>query len=143
MGLAEKEWLESMATFEISHVNYERFTDCAARYVKYFREEQDCDFVIALTHIRTNNDKKLAESVEGIDLILGGHDHTTVEIIINETLIKKSGTDFREFTLLTLEKRPKSEEEFCYNQFYQVATQFKKIDITKEFEPDAELAVIV
>lgn len=60
--------------------------------------------MIALTHIRTNNDKKLAESVEGIDLILGGHDHTTVDINVNDCLIKKSGTDFREFTLLTLEK---------------------------------------
>lgn len=31
--------------------------------------------MIALTHMRTPNDKKLAESVEEIDLILGGHDH--------------------------------------------------------------------
>jgi hypothetical protein len=36
---------------------------------------QGCEFVIALTHMRTPNDKKLAEGVEDIDLILGGHDH--------------------------------------------------------------------
>lgn len=89
-----------MSTFDMNHVNYEWFTDCASRYVKYFREVEKVDFVIALTHIWTNNDKKLAESVEGLDLILGGHDHTTVDINIGDTLIKKSGTDFWEFTLI-------------------------------------------
>lgn len=36
---------------------------------------QGCDYVIALTHMRTPNDIKLAENVNEIDLILGGHDH--------------------------------------------------------------------
>ena len=31
--------------------------------------------VIALTHMRTPNDIRLAEQVAGLDLILGGHDH--------------------------------------------------------------------
>lgn len=34
-----------------------------------------CDYVIALTHMRTPNDIRLAENVDEIDLILGGHDH--------------------------------------------------------------------
>lgn len=33
------------------------------------------DYVIALTHMRTPNDCRLAENVDEIDLILGGHDH--------------------------------------------------------------------
>ena len=36
---------------------------------------QGCDLVIALTHMRTPNDIKLAEGVDDIDIILGGHDH--------------------------------------------------------------------
>jgi len=36
---------------------------------------QGCDYVIALTHMRTPNDRKLAENVDEIDLVLGGHDH--------------------------------------------------------------------
>ena len=36
---------------------------------------QGCDYVIALTHMRTPNDVRLAESVDEIDLVLGGHDH--------------------------------------------------------------------
>ena len=34
-----------------------------------------CHAVIALTHMRTPNDVRLAEEVDEIDLILGGHDH--------------------------------------------------------------------
>ena len=34
-----------------------------------------CEYVVALTHMRTPNDIRLAESVPEIDLILGGHDH--------------------------------------------------------------------
>ena len=30
---------------------------------------------MALTHMRVPNDKRLAENVPGIDIILGGHDH--------------------------------------------------------------------
>ncbi len=33
------------------------------------------DIVIALTHMRSHNDRKLAASVPEIDLVLGGHDH--------------------------------------------------------------------
>ena len=36
---------------------------------------QGCDYIIALTHMRTPNDIRLAENVDEIDLILGGHDH--------------------------------------------------------------------
>ena len=34
-----------------------------------------CEYVIALTHMRTPNDIRLAENVPELDLILGGHDH--------------------------------------------------------------------
>lgn len=31
--------------------------------------------MIALTHMRWPNDERLAREVEGVDLVLGGHDH--------------------------------------------------------------------
>ena len=36
---------------------------------------QGAEFVVALTHMRGPNDRRLAEQATGIDLILGGHDH--------------------------------------------------------------------
>ena len=60
---------------------------------------QEADVVIALTHLgffdesgggyHSGGDFKLAEDVDGIDVIIGGHSHTVVEEakIINETII--------------------------------------------------------
>lgn len=47
------------------------------------------DIVIALTHIGYEMDKKLAKSVEGIDIIIGGHSHTKIEKPkkLNKTII--------------------------------------------------------
>ena len=46
----------------------------AADMVRELRD-QKVDLVIALTHLGKKKDRQLAESVDGIDLIIGGHDH--------------------------------------------------------------------
>ena len=48
-----------------------------------------CDVLIALTHIGIDKDKELAQEVDGIDLILGGHSHTATSdpLCINNTVI--------------------------------------------------------
>ena len=50
--------------------------------------------------MRLPNDKRLADKVEDLDIILGGHDHMSTVVNINDTLICKSGTDFREFSII-------------------------------------------
>jgi 5'-nucleotidase len=74
MGLAEIDWLGSVACIEEDDYIFEDYTRCAKRWCKKFRE-QGCDLVIALTHMRMKNDKHLADEVQDLDLILGGHDH--------------------------------------------------------------------
>ncbi|MFY0672136.1 MAG: metallophosphatase [Bacteroidia bacterium] len=52
-------------------------------------QTQNCDYIICLSHLGFKNDSekvddhKLAESVNGIDLILGGHTHT----FLNEPIV--------------------------------------------------------
>lgn len=58
--------------------------------------------MIALTHMRTPNDIKLAENCEDIDLILGGHDHVYEVQQVNGRYVVKSGTDFRQFSKITV-----------------------------------------
>lgn len=52
--------------------------------------------------MRTPNDIKLAENCNDIDLILGGHDHVYEIKYINNKYIVKSGTDFRQFSKITV-----------------------------------------
>ena len=66
-------------------------------------QDQGCDLIVALTHSRSNNDRKLAAEVPEIDLVLGGHDHDFESDYVHnfndptkpKNLFIKSGTDFR------------------------------------------------
>jgi 2',3'-cyclic-nucleotide 2'-phosphodiesterase (5'-nucleotidase family) len=55
--------------------------------------EKGAEFIIALSHQGIDKDRKLAEKVEGIDLIIGGHCHTETEEFekVNDTLIVQAG----------------------------------------------------
>lgn len=59
--------------------------------------------MIALTHMRTPNDVKLAENCDEVDLILGGHDHVYEVLHINDKFLIKSGTDFRQFSKIIID----------------------------------------
>ena len=59
----------------------------------------NCELVIALTHMRCPEDRKLAQSVSDVDFVLGGHDHSYVTEVDETTgaFVIKSGTDFEVF----------------------------------------------
>jgi 5'-nucleotidase len=101
IGLGEIEWLETLCCFEVSDVDYEDFRESAIKLNKKLREESGCDMVIALTHMRVPNDKFLAKAA-GVDMILGGHDHTYEHYNIDNKLLLKSGTDFRDLSRIEI-----------------------------------------
>lgn len=51
------------------------------------------EVVVALTHLNLEDDRRLAGTVKGIDLILGGHDHDPVSIMESGPLVLKAGHD--------------------------------------------------
>ena len=63
---------------------------------RLLRQEQDCDLVIALSHLGYNyksrpdriSDLSLAKQTEGIDLIIGGHTHTFLK---KPTVVRNRG----------------------------------------------------
>ena len=79
---------------------YADFISTAKELAKMLRDEQKCDYIIALTHMRSPNDRIFAASVPEVDLCLGGHDHLYLTELCEETgvVIIKSGTDFEEFS---------------------------------------------
>ena len=71
----EKEWLDTLAAINPNEVTYTDYVEIGDILATKLRNEEKCDIVIALTHMRNPNDLILAEKVPKIDLILGGHDH--------------------------------------------------------------------
>lgn len=66
--------------------------EMAGRAVKKLKAA-GADIIVALTHLEIDQDRELAESVAGIDLILGGHDHDPITYYQGGVLIHKSGHD--------------------------------------------------
>lgn len=50
------------------------------------------------------NDMELANKFPEIDLILGGHDHLIVHEVVNNSILVKSGTNFKYFSFLKIFK---------------------------------------
>lgn len=65
------------------------FNDPIATAKELLKDAKDEDLVIALTHIGIDDDKKLAEAVPKIDVIIGGHSHTKIPVPlkIRDTII--------------------------------------------------------
>jgi len=101
IGLIEEEWMATLSTVDPDDLEYIDFVLEGRRLAQELRAE-GVDYVIALTHMRWPNDIRLAENVEEIDLILGGHDHDFGCREVNGRMIVKSGTDFRNFAVVTL-----------------------------------------
>ena len=57
------------------------------------------------------NDIKLAKNVKGIDLVLGGHDHLIVHEKVGDSVMVKSGTDFKHFSIIRVHKNMSKKEE--------------------------------
>ncbi len=56
-------------------------------------KDQGANVIIAITHQDIADDRELAQSVDGIDVILGGHDHDPITFYEGGVLIHKSGSD--------------------------------------------------
>lgn len=114
VGLIEEEWLSTLSTVDSGDVIYEDFVSKGRELARMLKSEPyNVDYVIALTHFRRPNDIRLADSVPEIDLILGGHDHDYDIIERPNCHIVKSGTDFREFSKITLKVNPNYAQSKC------------------------------
>ncbi|WP_425433690.1 bifunctional metallophosphatase/5'-nucleotidase [Natribacillus halophilus] len=80
-GLTSEDTADISSPMDVAFSDY---VQAAQEMVDQF-EDEGIDKIIALTHIgydsdpSVGNDLLLAEQVEGIDVIIGGHSHTTVE----------------------------------------------------------------
>jgi 5'-nucleotidase len=72
---------------------------------KLLREDEKCDIVIALTHMRVPQDQILPLQAPDIDIILGGHDHIIMKQFINGIPVLKSGDNFKTLGIIKVFKK--------------------------------------
>ena len=80
-------FLADMSTLASTEINailkYQHPAELATSYATWLREEKRCDMVICLSHLGYEGesyvDPELAAQTRGIDVIVGGHSHTTLE----------------------------------------------------------------
>lgn len=63
--------------------------------------------------MRNASDRLFPEKVEGVDLVLGGHDHVIMEEKINDVLVVKSGSNFNAVGLINIYLPSKEAKHKC------------------------------
>lgn len=104
IGLAEYGWVCTLNVLDVDKIIFEDFVECGNRLATYLREKMGCNYIIALTHMRVPNDKRLCRESIGVDLILGGHDHVFMAIQKRGTIMIKSGSDYNELSEIKITK---------------------------------------
>ncbi|XP_022646777.1 uncharacterized protein LOC111270694 isoform X2 [Varroa jacobsoni] len=130
IGLVEEEWLATLATIDAEQVEFRDFVTEGRRLARLLKgPNHGCRYVIALTHMRFPNDCRLAENVDEIDLILGGHDHVYEIKKCAGKYIVKSGTDFRQFSKIIL----------TFTVEGPVDVTIEEVNITSKYDEDEDL----
>ncbi|MCK4329744.1 bifunctional metallophosphatase/5'-nucleotidase [candidate division WOR-3 bacterium] len=55
-------------------------------------KKSDCDIIIGVTHVGVTFDRELAQEVDSIDIIVGGHDHEYINETVGSTIIVQDGS---------------------------------------------------
>lgn len=124
----------------MSGMEFEPIAEAAERTVAYLEKNEEPDFVICLSHSGTwsgeGEDYELAQTVDGIDVIISGHTHTTLNepIQVNDTLIVSCGEYTKNLGVLTISKN-------VSDQSLSVL-KYELIPVDETIEEDPEIAAM-
>ncbi|MCB9230201.1 MAG: bifunctional metallophosphatase/5'-nucleotidase [Bacteroidia bacterium] len=114
---------------------YVHYEDKFAEFERVNNEIKDqCDIVIGITHLFSHQDDSLAQRVQNVPMLVGGHDHMNMAL--------KSGA--------TTTYKADANAKSVYAHFVTIDLQTKKstiwsqlIPVTLEFQPDPEVDAVV
>ncbi|KDO28784.1 hypothetical protein SPRG_19994 [Saprolegnia parasitica CBS 223.65] len=110
--------------------------------VKYLREVEKVDMVIALTHQFLDDDNRFSQQVKGIDMIYGGHDHTAMLQSNFGTPYLKSDLNFRSIWVSDIKYYgPLTEGKNKYAPFTKMS--HKNLQITNEMPSDPAFDAVI
>ncbi len=114
----------------------------AAKRCVAFLKEQGAQFIICLSHsgtgdsLEVSEDEELAKSVDGIDVILSGHTHSTLPepLMVNGTYIVSAGPYCWNLGVLTVEWKPSGE---------RTVADYRLVPIDETLAEDPDTAAMV
>lgn len=118
--------LDAHESAPMSGMEYEPIADAARRVLAEIEAVGGADFVICLSHSGTEDGKgedyELAKEVDGIDLIISGHTHstTTEPIRVNDTYIVSCGSYTKNLGRITLSKKVSPDHELTAWDFHLI-----------------------
>lgn len=107
LGLAYPNTPLTTARKNVKNIEFIEAAETARQYVPRLRAE-GAQIIIALTHLGLGADKHLAENVEGIDVIVGGHSHNRMReaLVVGDTIIVQAGAHGSDIGRLDLSVDP-------------------------------------
>jgi len=105
-------------------------------------KQQGAEFIVCLSHagtgesLETSEDEELAKAVDGIDVIVSGHTHTTLAepIVVNDTYIVSAGPYCENLGSITFAKQPDGSFAFM---------NYELIPIDETLPEDGDIAAMV
>jgi 2',3'-cyclic-nucleotide 2'-phosphodiesterase (5'-nucleotidase family) len=104
-------------------------------YIDLLRNEERVDLIVLVSHLGFPQEMKLADEVDGIDVLLSGHTHNRIyrPALVNDTIVIQSGCHGSFLGQLQLDVEDGQIVDFHHDL----------IEVAKTIEPDAEVQALV
>eukprot|EP00906_Rhabdomonas_costata_P011405 RCo016233 len=132
IGIVEEEWLATIRELP-GYVRYMDTVESAQTEIASLKK-QGCNMIIALTHMREENDERFLQAVPQVDLLLGGHDHFYKVADVDGVKLIKSSADFQNTTYIQV---------FLSGPGTRPMVMHERIALTADIEQDPMLTEIL
>lgn len=105
------------------------------RYIRQLRENKEVDLTVVISHLGYPQELKLAEEVDGIDVLLSGHTHNRLyeAVVVNGAIVMQSGCHGSFIGRLDLRVEKGMVRDFRH----------KLVNVDKSIAPDLEVDAMV
>lgn len=117
------------------------FYDPIQTALKYRHLRDSCDLFVALTHIGHEVDKKLAEAMPELDVIVGAHSHTRIDstVIVGGTIVTQTECWLKYLGQTTVTLRRENRR----SPWTVADKQFRLISLARPLQEDAEVKALI